>query len=417
MSFATRLKKLTDYIYSPTNPASEDAIRGQIDGSVQEVYDNVVNVLESTTQGASGAYNIGINSVGVTASNVEDAVAEVQANISGATLGEIPNNTLTEAKMAAEMKKQAGGVYPYDDGDTNATNIANNTGNITTLENELDILRTAKDSTGTVNAYILDTPAVFDYTVDGNLVNFNPNFTNNGAATIAIDGTTKSIKKFDIDTDAYVILEEGDIKKNNPLTLRFDVSEDFFVLAPKTGAEKRGNLILNVSGTGTAIVTQTVNYSGKGRVKSIINTAAAVYEWYMVIDGVRYPTTGNYEFTNDQGVYMDFPFENSFEFYSENARIVPLYTEDGTLKCPTTFSSAALSTLKLSVSGSGRINGLSIGNGSRYQLLIDGVQVFGASATQEYLVSAGNFNIDTEYTTGFDLYTTDTNNAINYETY
>jgi len=34
-----RIKKLTDYAYSPTKPASEDAIRQQIDDSIQEVYD------------------------------------------------------------------------------------------------------------------------------------------------------------------------------------------------------------------------------------------------------------------------------------------------------------------------------------------------------------------------------------------
>lgn len=34
-----RIKKLTDYTYSPTNPASEDAIRTQIDDAIQEVYD------------------------------------------------------------------------------------------------------------------------------------------------------------------------------------------------------------------------------------------------------------------------------------------------------------------------------------------------------------------------------------------
>lgn len=34
-----RTKLLTDYSYSPTSPASEDAIREEIDGSIQEVYD------------------------------------------------------------------------------------------------------------------------------------------------------------------------------------------------------------------------------------------------------------------------------------------------------------------------------------------------------------------------------------------
>ena len=220
MSFATRLKKLTSYIYSPTNPASEDAIREQIDDSIQEVYDNVTDVLSSTTQGDSGAFNTGINSTGVTASNVEDAVAEVQANVAGATLGLIPDNTLTEAKMADEMKKQVGGVAEYDTVATNTTNISTNASNITTINNELDIVRTAADSTGSLDAYILDTPATFDFTVDGNLVNFNPNFTNAGTSTISVDGTTKAIRKYDIDTSAYVVLEAEDIKKNNPIQLR-----------------------------------------------------------------------------------------------------------------------------------------------------------------------------------------------------
>lgn len=45
-----RTKKLTDYTYSPTNPASEDAIRTQIDDSIQEVYDfTTTSDLVSTT--------------------------------------------------------------------------------------------------------------------------------------------------------------------------------------------------------------------------------------------------------------------------------------------------------------------------------------------------------------------------------
>lgn len=39
-----RVKKLTDYTYSPTNPSSEDAIREQIDDAIQEVYDDSTRV-------------------------------------------------------------------------------------------------------------------------------------------------------------------------------------------------------------------------------------------------------------------------------------------------------------------------------------------------------------------------------------
>jgi hypothetical protein len=38
----------------------------------------------------------------------------IYAAIVGAVLGEIPNDSITEAKMAAAMKKAAGGVAAYD---------------------------------------------------------------------------------------------------------------------------------------------------------------------------------------------------------------------------------------------------------------------------------------------------------------
>jgi len=293
----------------PTESASE--LKAKFDKySIDDVdYTNntLIPALESTTVGDAGANTIGLNAVGVTADNVNDGIAEVQANISGAALGEIPDNTITELKMAAEMKKQAGGVYPYNDGDTNATNISTNTSNIGTIEDELDILRTAKDSTGTTNAYILDTPAVFDYAVDGNLVNFNPNFTNSGSATIAIDGTTKAIRKFDIDTDSYVILEAEDIKKNNPTQLRFDVSEDFFVL-PLKGAlsnDDKANLIAtnirdgvyieatDVTGTlvegptisNTANKNITNSYSSPGTVDVLIQDMGDCFAFQLEPDG------------------------------------------------------------------------------------------------------------------------------------
>lgn len=286
MSFATRLKKLTSYIYSPTNPASEDAIREQIDDSIQEVYDNVTDVLSSTTQGDSGAFNTGINSTGVTASNVEDAVAEVQANVAGATLGLIPDNTLTEAKMADEMKKQVGGVAEYDTVATNTTNISTNASNITTINNELDIVRTAADSTGSLDAYILDTPATFDFTVDGNLVNFNPNFTNAGTSTISVDGTTKAIRKYDIDTSAYVVLEAEDIKKNNPIQLRYDVSEGFFVLAPKSS----GAWIKNIQHGIVTVNAATDTFT--------LATAVEDYTKCIVVINFSGSVTSTYEFDN-----------------------------------------------------------------------------------------------------------------------
>lgn len=69
----------------------------------------------STTVGSSGATKIGASSdTGVTGATVEAQIKQLKTEQTGIVLGEIPDNTLTEAKMQAEMKKQAGGVAPYD---------------------------------------------------------------------------------------------------------------------------------------------------------------------------------------------------------------------------------------------------------------------------------------------------------------
>ncbi len=195
----------------------------------QTQINEILNALKSILLGDDGALTIGINAVGITANNVNAAIAEVQANVAGATLGLIPDNSLTESKMVDAMKKQAGGVAEFDTVTTNTTNIGTNATNIGIIEDELDIVRTAKDSTGTLDAYILDTPATFDYTIDGNLVNFSPNFTNAGSATISIDGTTKAIKKPSGST--FIILSKNDIKEKHTTKLRYNVSESCFVLS------------------------------------------------------------------------------------------------------------------------------------------------------------------------------------------
>ncbi|HSN66757.1 MAG TPA: hypothetical protein VLS94_08955 [Fusibacter sp.] len=41
MPLTPRIKKYTDYSYLVTNPPSEDAVRSQMDGAVQEVFDTV----------------------------------------------------------------------------------------------------------------------------------------------------------------------------------------------------------------------------------------------------------------------------------------------------------------------------------------------------------------------------------------
>ena len=135
----------------------------------------------------------------------------------------IGTNSLTESYMANDMKKQTGGVYPYNSG--------------TTLETNLNMVRKAKTSGGTANAQTVDTDGTFDLTIEGNRLAFKPSLSNTGAMTLAVDGqTAKAIKKFDVDADDYIDVEDGDILKNTPCEVYMDVANDFFVLAPNSGA-------------------------------------------------------------------------------------------------------------------------------------------------------------------------------------
>lgn len=95
------------------------------------------------------------------------------------------------------------------------------------------------NTAGTANALTVSigTGLTFDLTKDGNLLHINPSLTNTGAATINPSGQgTKAVKKFDVDTDTFVDVEADDIKKNHQTTLRWDLTNDFFVLAPRGGS-------------------------------------------------------------------------------------------------------------------------------------------------------------------------------------
>lgn len=73
----TRLKKLTDTTYAPTNPANETDARNQVDGAIQEVYD----MIKSITDGSSGADYVGSTAIQSGGSEtVQGQLEELQAN-------------------------------------------------------------------------------------------------------------------------------------------------------------------------------------------------------------------------------------------------------------------------------------------------------------------------------------------------
>lgn len=92
----TRLKKLTDSVYSPTTPASEAAIRLQVDGAIQELYD----ALDSIVAGSSGSELVKSAPIsGITGSTVYAQIANIYTQLTGIVLGLITDNTITDAKL------------------------------------------------------------------------------------------------------------------------------------------------------------------------------------------------------------------------------------------------------------------------------------------------------------------------------
>lgn len=98
-----RLKKLTDSSYSPTNPASESAIRSQVDGAIQEAYDMV----ESSTEGASGSDYIGSSKLYPTdpsGTRLINKLKHIYALIQGLVVGQVPDNSITNDKLVSDAK-------------------------------------------------------------------------------------------------------------------------------------------------------------------------------------------------------------------------------------------------------------------------------------------------------------------------
>ena len=121
-----------------------------------------------------------------------------------------------------------------------------------------------KTTGGTANAQTVNLNGTFDLAQDGNILYINPSFTNTSAMTINPDEQgAKAIKKFNTYTDAYVDVEAGDVKKYQQTTLRWDLTNGFFVLAPKSGASvksaQRG--VASFSGTSHEITINTVDVS------------------------------------------------------------------------------------------------------------------------------------------------------------
>jgi hypothetical protein len=249
-----------------------------------------------------------------------------------------------------------------------------------------DIIRLAKTSTGTADALVIDTAGTFDLTKDGNVLHVVPNLTNTGAVTVTVDGQTKTVKEFNVDTDVYIDLVAGDLKKNTPAQLVWSVGSDFFILRPSGGANKDSitQYLNDTYYTSRAVTgyTQRLSVSGKGWVIGLSNANNSTADQVtVIIDGVSktiiLPTKG--------AVYLMIRYESSFILQSNSNYAACAYTVDGidksiekgTLNIYSPVTTPAATTTVLDVTGEGMLFMVGGDNNAitTADIIIDGVSI------------------------------------------
>ena len=178
----------------------------------QDQINAIIDGLKDATPGQTGAGDIGLNALNVTADNVESGIAENRAAIAETQLGQIADNTITEDKMVFAMKKQAGGVAEFDTVASMQTDVANNKQNLNVSsifngldKDTLDRLTLSRDPQTSIVFNTLLTysyPAIYNETESVNIPNNLGDFYRVFLVTLrSSSDATKTISCY-IDTDA-----------------------------------------------------------------------------------------------------------------------------------------------------------------------------------------------------------------------
>ena len=99
-------KKIIDLIDQPNMQPNE--LKAYFDSSPEEVrqaHNALCDALTTATTAATAAANLGFQSTaGVPADNVQDAIEDVQAQLTDAVLGNIPSGSVTQDKLAQDVR-------------------------------------------------------------------------------------------------------------------------------------------------------------------------------------------------------------------------------------------------------------------------------------------------------------------------
>lgn len=91
--------------------AGPDAIEQDIDNRRNEIQ-GVINALQSTTDGDSGANNVKITPIpGITASDTQEALEALNASIQAVSQGGVADGSITEAKLASSVSDKLNRAY------------------------------------------------------------------------------------------------------------------------------------------------------------------------------------------------------------------------------------------------------------------------------------------------------------------
>lgn len=145
-----------DDLYKTKTAAEIKAALDSQPNELKAVLNSLIDSLQATTAGDSGAKNLGVSTIsGVTGANIQAVLEDLKLQINGAVAGSIPDGTITQAKLAFEIATDAASTTIADTGaHFTSTNV----------EGALDELFTSANSVKTNVSGAIGSPATVNDT-------------------------------------------------------------------------------------------------------------------------------------------------------------------------------------------------------------------------------------------------------------
>lgn len=277
----------------PTEPTlSESDFKIGLDSNAQKLKDYINNILNdllnsSDTVDQSGSFRIGHSSANITADNAGDAIEELYNAIVDIVLGQIPDNSLTNSKLATDIKvgSLATLTTTIKDSVTNAINeIVGDVSNIQDYNNRL-LEAVVTGSNGDITAPGITFTDGDKYEVQFDTAIAAPaTISWNGGPTYALKDLEGNDIAIELNT-IYVIVFKDDVT-------------DFFAVAPRGAG---GSWIKSIQHGSITInaVTETI----------ALGTTLEDYNYAIVL--LSYSGVINLDYGFDEHRYKAVPISNS----------------------------------------------------------------------------------------------------------